>query len=377
MKIARVEAVPVRLPFTQQSPPIIAFGRPFVALEFCVVVVETDDGIVGYGETPWGPWRILRRLVDDFLAPAVVGRELGDVPALMQDLQRLVYVIGRYGLTMFALSGLDTALWDIAAKAAGVPLYRLLGGRAAPPVPGYYSVWLGYRRTTAWDWECSDRDMLAEQTRAAVEAGYAGVKLHGTADADLALVRDLLGDERLLMIDASCRWTLDQARAAAERLAQFAPHWLEEPIFPPEDHASLARLRSDGRVPIAAGENACTAFEFSAMLAAGAVDVAQPNVNRVGGVTEFRKVIELADRHGVALCPHSFFFGPGFLATLHLLAARGVPGLVERSGVPIQASLYGAALDPVDGRFRVPDGAGLGLDPDADVLRECRIRDDG
>src|SRR5688572_19130736 len=132
MKIARVEAIPVRLPFKQYGPPAVALGRPMTSIDFLVVRVETDDGLVGWGETPLGSWRIVKAILDDFLGPAALGRDAGDVPAVMRDLQQLVYVLGRYGLTMFALSGLDTALWDIAAKRAGVPLYQLLGGTRQP-----------------------------------------------------------------------------------------------------------------------------------------------------------------------------------------------------------------------------------------------------
>lgn len=374
MKIARVEALPIRLPFAQVGPPIVMFGRPFTAFELVLVVLETDDGIVGYGETPWGPWRPMKALIEDFIAPAVVGRDASNIPALMHELQRLTHVIGRYGLTMFALSGVDTALWDIAGKAAGVPLSRLFGG-APRPVPGYVSLWVNYRRSGAWDWESADRDVLAEKARAAVAAGYRHVKLHGTTEADVRAVREAVGPEIGIMIDASCRWSLVEARRAALRLKPFDLTWLEEPIFPPEDFATLARLQAETGVPLAAGENACTSFEFAAMFAAGAVTFAQPNVNRVGGITEFRKVAALAETSGVALVPHSFFFGPGFLATLQLMAAQARPSLVEKAGTPLEVTLYGAAADPIDGQFHPPEGPGLGRDPDPDVLEDCRIRE--
>lgn len=373
MKIARVEAIPVKLPFVQVGPPVMIFGRPFTGFELCLVRVETDDGLVGWGETPWGPWRPMKALIDEFIGPASLGREAGDVPAVMLEMQRLTHVIGRYGLTMFALSGLDTALWDIAGKAAGLPLHRLLGGATPQPIPAYISLWVSFKRTRSWDWESADPEVLRDKTRAAVAAGYRHIKLHGTSEPDLRAVRDAVGDQIGIMVDASCRWTLEQAREAASRMAPYGIHWLEEPIFPPEDFAALARLQREGGVPLAAGENACTEYEFRAMFAAGAVTYAQPNVNRVGGVTELRKVAALADAAGVELCPHSFFFGPGFLATLQLMAARPRPGLVEKPGVTLEASLYGDAIEPVDGRFTVPDGPGLGREPDPDVLRACRI----
>jgi L-alanine-DL-glutamate epimerase-like enolase superfamily enzyme len=121
---------------------------------------------------------------------------------------------------------------------------------------------------------------------------------------------------------------------------------------------------------MASGENLCTAIQFRDMFAANAVDYAQPSVTKVGGITEFLKVATLAESSGVTLMPHSPYFGPGFLATLHLTAARGQPGaLVERYHMDLEASLYGKLIDPVNGAFNVPQGPGLGPDPDPDVIK--------
>ena len=154
------------------------------------------------------------------------------------------------------------------------------------------------------------------------------------------------------------------------KLRQYDLHWLEEPIFPPEDFTAIARLREGTGVPMAAGENNCTSFQFRDMFAAGAVDYAQPSVTKVGGVTEFLKVAHLADAAGVTLMPHSPYFGPGFLATLHLLAAHGTPGgMIERYHMDLEASLYGELIKPEDGSFALPTGPGLGRDPDPDVVK--------
>ena len=154
------------------------------------------------------------------------------------------------------------------------------------------------------------------------------------------------------------------------RLRDYDLHWLEEPIFPPEDFAAIARLRDGTGVPMAAGENACTSFQFREMFAAEAVDYAQPSVTKVGGVTEFLKVATLADAAGVTLMPHSPYFGPGFLATLQLQAARGTAGgMIERYHMDLEASLYGGLVTPVNGGFVVPTGPGLGRDPDPDVMK--------
>jgi L-alanine-DL-glutamate epimerase-like enolase superfamily enzyme len=179
-----------------------------------------------------------------------------------------------------------------------------------------------------------------------------------------------VGEGVAIMVDTNCPWTPEQARHMTMKLRPYDLHWLEEPIFPPEDFSAIARLRAGTSVPMAAGENNCTAVQFRDMFAAQAVDYAQPSVTKVGGVTEFLKVATLADAAGVTLMPHSPYFGPGFLATLQLMAARGAPdGMIERYHMDLEASLYGELVTPVKGGFVVPTGPGLGRDPDPDVIK--------
>ncbi|MDH3716084.1 MAG: mandelate racemase/muconate lactonizing enzyme family protein, partial [Gammaproteobacteria bacterium] len=145
----------------------------------------------------------------------------------------------------------------------------------------------------------------------------------------------------------------------------------EEPLFPPEDYASLCRLQRDVGISLAAGENACTVFDFQKMIAADAVTYLQPSVTKAGGITEFRKVLALAQAHGRAVAPHTPYYGPGLLASLHLLATMGDDSLVEILCVDgLEATPYGEATAARDGVLQVPQGPGLGLDPDPDVLKD-------
>jgi L-alanine-DL-glutamate epimerase-like enolase superfamily enzyme len=265
---------------------------------------------------------------------------------------------------MFALSGLDIALWDIAGKAAGKPLHALLAAAATDAVPAYASLF-----------RYNDADVVAERTAAALAQGYAYVKLHEIAEAEVAVARRTAGDGVPIMLDTNCPWTPDEAREMAARLKAYDLFWLEEPIFPPEDFAALAALGEATGVAIAAGENACTAQEFDKMFAAGAVTYAQPSVTKVGGVGEFLKVVEAARAARVAVMPHSPYFGPGFLATLHLAAAATDGGLVERFYITPEASLYGDLVDPIGDVFRVPQESGLGPEPDPDVIKDYRVGD--
>ena len=267
----------------------------------------------------------------------------------MSELQQCLHLFGRYGITMFALSGLDIALWDLAGKAAKLPLHRLLGGAVRKELPGYASLF-----------RYSDPEVVAERTQAALNEGYRYVKLHEVREPEIAAARSVAGPDIPIMVDCNCPWIPQEARAMALRLQPYDLYWLEEPIFPPEDFRALAELRAETGIPIAAGENACTGFQFQEMFMAGAVDYAQPSVTKVGGITEFRKVAALAETQGVALMPHAPYFGPGFLASLQLMAALPRSGLAEWFYLEREACLYGAAIAPQSGVFRLPRRPGSG-----------------
>src|SRR5260221_6437683 len=246
------------------------------------------------------------------------------------------------------------ARWDLAGKPIGLPLHRLLGGAGQTSLPAYASL-LKYK----------DPEKVAARTKLAVQEGYRHVKLHETEEAEGKAARLAAGDDIAIMVDTNCPWTPEQARHMTMKLRPYDLHWLEEPIFPPEDFSAIARLRAGTGVPMAAGENNCTAMQFRDMFAAGAVDYAQPSVTKVGGVTEFLKVATLADAAGVTLMPHSPYFGPGFLATLQLAAARGQPGaMIERYHMDVEASLYCELIEAVRRAFAVAPGPGLGRGPD-------------
>ena len=360
MKIATVDSISVKVPFTFGGAPTGYGGRNWTTNNILLVRVETDTGIVGWGEAfCYACTDAVRAALHNMVAPLAIGQDARDIARLNYDLQQKLHLFGRYGITIFALSGLDIALWDIAGKAANLPLHRLLGGSGRETLPAYASL-LKYR----------DPEKVAARTKLAVQEGYRHVKLHETEEAEVKAARLAAGNDVAIMVDTNCPWTPEQARLMTLKLRPYELFWLEEPIFPPEDFSAMARLREGTGVPMAAGENNCTSFQFRDMFAAGAVDYAQPSVTKVGGVTEFLKVATLADAAGVTLMPHSPYFGPGFLATLHLLAARGGPGgMIERYHMDLEASLFGELVMPVNGRFAVPTGPGLGRDPDPDVLK--------
>ncbi len=360
MKIARIDSHSVKVPFTFGGNPTGYGGRNWTTNNILLVRVETDTGLVGWGEAfCYGCTDAVRAALEHMIAPIAIGRDAGDIGRLSRDLQQMLHLFGRYGITTFALSGLDIALWDIAGKAANLPLHRLLGGAGRESLPAYASL-LKYR----------DPERVAARVSQAIGQGYRHIKLHETEEAEVKAARLAAGDDVAIMVDTNCPWTPEQARHMTLKLRPYNLHWLEEPIFPPEDFTAIAKLRAGTGVAMAAGENNCTSFQFREMFAAGAVDYAQPSVTKVGGVTEFQKVAVLADAAGVTLMPHSPYFGPGFLATLHLMAARAEPdGMIERYHMDLEASLYGELVNPVNGRFVVPTGPGLGRDPDPYVIK--------
>ena len=364
MKIARIDSHSIKVPFTFGGNPTGYGGRNWTTNNILLVRVETDTGLVGWGEAfCYGCTDAVRAALDHMIAPIAIGREAGDIGRLSRDLQQMLHLFGRYGITTFALSGLDIALWDIAGKAANLPLHRLLGGAGRDSLPAYASL-LKYR----------DPERVAARVKQALSQGYGHIKLHETEVAEVKAAREAAGDGVAIMVDTNCPWTPEEARHMTLKLRPYDLHWLEEPIFPPEDFAAIAKLRAGTGVAMAAGENNCTSFQFREMFAAGAVDYAQPSVTKVGGVTEFQKVAVLADAAGVTLMPHSPYFGPGFLATLQLMAARGEPGgMIERYHMDLEASLYGELVTPVKGRFVVPTGPGLGCDPDPEVLKTYAV----
>ncbi len=366
MKIARVEVMPLAIPFSHGGAPAGFGGRTWQTLDIVLVRVETESGLVGHGEAfGYGCGRAVTAAIEEMIAPIVVGRDAGDIAGVMHGLQQDLHLFGRYGITMFAISGLDIALWDIAGKAAGLPLHRLLGGAARDRIPAYASLF-----------KDRDAEVVAERTRDALADGYGFIKLHEIDEPEVRAAREAAGEGVPLMVDTNCPWTPAEAREMAFRMKPYDLTWLEEPIFPPENFAALAALRAETGVPLAAGENACTVWEFQKMFDAGAVTFGQPSVTKVGGITEFRKIAVLAEIQNVTLMPHSPYFGPGFLATLHLASALPAESLLERFYVRLEASLYGDFVNPTDGFFRLPEGPGLGLEPDPEVIKAYRVQAD-
>ena len=358
MKITRVEAIPLAIPFTYGADAFKLGTRSWKSLDFCLVRVETDTGLIGWGEAFAYTCRdAVAAAVRDMVAPLALGHDAGDIGGLHARIQKQLHIFGRFGITAFALSGLDIALWDLAGKAADLPLHRLIGGARRQHIPCYASL-LRY----------ADPDLVARYCERALGEGFGSIKLHEIDEAAVAGARRAVPREIPLTVDVNCEWRPREALAAAERFRPHGLFWLEEPVFPPEDYRAIRAVGEASGIPIAAGENWCFATQFVQAFEARAVQFAQPSVTKLGGVTEFLKVMALAEAHNVRLAPHSPYFGPGALATLHLLAAYGEPSWFEYFYLWPEAPLFRDLLDPRGGALAVPDRPGLGADPDAQVI---------
>jgi L-rhamnonate dehydratase len=280
-----------------------------------IVEVFTDSGLIGLGNAALAP-EITKQVIDLYLKPLLVGQDPWDIERLWQHMYRKTMAFGRKGIGMVAISAVDIAMWDLLGKAARQPVYRLLGGRTKNHIPVYasrlYSVDLGE---------------LAVEAKRYKDEGYQAMKLRfgwGPADGARGIernielvqtVREAVGDGVDVMADAYMGWTLDYAKRMLPRLEPFHLRWLEEPVIPDDIHG-YAELKSYGRIPIAGGEHEFTLYGFRQLLEAHALDYIQFDTNRVGGITQARKIAALAEAHSVPVIPHA-----GQMHNYHLVMA--------------------------------------------------------
>lgn len=363
MKITAVEAHHIAVPFDFGNPPGNKAAAPWTTMESLFVKVTTDDGIVGWGEGfGLAACGITKVAVEKAIAPMAVGRDPIDIPALIDDIAYRQRNCARNGPVGFALSGLDIALWDIAGKRAGKPLYQLLGAtQTRERMPAYASL-LRY----------GVAEVVRRNGEKAAERGYKSVKLHEAGIAEITAGRDAVGPDMHLTVDASCHWTLDGAIEAAKALRKLNLAWLEEPLWPPEDYAGMARLKAESGIPIAAGENAGTLADIAQLLNTAHVDYVQPSITKIGGVSSMIKIAEMAAAAGIKIAPHSPYFGPGLIATIHFAASLPSLPTVERFYVDLEASPLGEFVEAPGGFMKVPNKPGLGIDVDEAVLRKYR-----
>jgi L-alanine-DL-glutamate epimerase-like enolase superfamily enzyme len=366
MKITKLEPIILHAPVTRggiadSTHTLSHWGAPGVG-------IHTDIGLVGYGFSGTHAHLPTDRLIVDCIlnsyGPLLIGKDPREVLALWEVLhkQSEIYWVGRAGITHLALGAIDIALWDLKAKDAGQPLWKLLGGSAQKKVEAYNTDggWLNWPLETV----VSDCKRLVE------EEGYRAVKLKvGGANPREDLrrveaVRKALGPEIRIMTDANGRWTLPQAIQMAGRLAEFDIAWIEEPIYF-DDVQGHKRLAETIQTPIALGEQLYTASHFRDFIHAGAVHYVQPDVVRLAGITEFWQVADMARCYSLPVVPH---VGDMCQVHAHLCFAHPACSLLEY--IPWLHDWMQEPAKITGGYYIAPEAPGAGMTPNRRALAE-------
>jgi L-rhamnonate dehydratase len=340
-----------------------------------IVEVMTDAGFVGIGNAALSP-RITKQVIDLYLKPLLIGKDPFDYEFLWQHMYRQTMAFGRKGIAMVAISAIDIAIWDVMGKAAKQPVFKLLGGRTKQKIPVYAS------RLYSQPFD----ELAAEATKYKNE-GYKAMKLRfgwgpldGAAGMQrnvelLKTLREVVGYEIDVMADAYMGWTLDYAKRMVPLIEPFQLRWLEEAVIPDDIHG-YAALKAMGRVPIAGGEHEYTSYGFRDMLEAKAVDYIQFDTNRVGGITQARKVQALAEAFSIPVVPHAgqMHNFHVVMASLNSPMAEFFPVVDVEIGNELFWYIFEGEPTPVDGYIDLKDDVpGLGLTIKEDKLSQFAV----
>lgn len=370
MKIRHIEVICLSMPFESDRNTLVveetawnAASPALKQMETLLVRIHSNNGLQGWGEG-FGHLcnSVTTQALQDLVIPLFIGKTVPEsreaLTALMAEAEKALHAFGRSGPVRYALSALDIALWDLLGQQLQQPLWQLLGGRREI---GLYASLVSYNNHPA---------EVARQVKRVWQAGFHTLKLHETEYAAIAAARAALPAEATLMVDVNCPWSVDEASKHARQLAELQLGWLEEPVWPPDDYAGLARVRREG-TPLAAGENAAGENGFDALFEQAAVDVVQPSVAKVGGITAALRVIEQARSYRVKVVPHCFYYGAGLLATAHIVATLPPDILLEVPYIRFSSLLY-PQLD-FSPRLVLPTTPGLGFNPDRVILKQHTV----
>jgi L-alanine-DL-glutamate epimerase-like enolase superfamily enzyme len=358
-RIERVEISQVDLaPKVRRTDAI----QSFVTQETPMVTLYCADGAsgTGYSYTIGTGGSSVVALLRDHLCPRLIGRDANEIEAIWKDLFFHTHATAVGAITALALAAIDTALWDLKCKRAGLPLHKVAGG-AQRRVPVY---------TTEGGWLHLEPAVLVEQTLAAREAGFRGAKIkvgrpHVSEDvARLAAVRDAVGPGFEIMVDANQAFTVAEAIRRARHYEPLDLAWFEEPL-PAEDIAGHVRLAQSTSLPIAVGESLYHPSHFREVLQAGGCSIVQADVARIGGITPWLKVAHLAETFNMPICPH-------FLMEIHVGLCAAVPNAAWVEYIPQLDDVTTSRLKIEDGYAWPSDAPGLGIEWDERALADRR-----
>jgi len=382
MKITNVHATWVHVPIPLERQHTSDFGK-IASFDSVIVKVDTDAGLVGWGEAKAGVGSAssaygLAAIVNRDLAPLLVGRDPRDVGPLWEvlystpregyalDRGHVLPQLGRRGLSISAIAGVDLALWDILGKSLGAPVWRLLGGRRAARMPAYAS--------GGW----ADETRIGEQLLGYVaQGGFRAVKMRvGVMDGEphrsaarVRAARRALGPDVKLMADAHGTWTVAEAKAFCRMVEDCDLYWLEEPVTA-DDKVGLAEVRRASAVPISTGESEFTRHDFREIAELRAADVLQPDLAIAGGITEGVRIAAIASAYNLRLAPHLWSGAPAFAAGLALAASQSAGFILEYAlgANPLLHELVHEKFPVIDGEIEIPDRPGLGITVNEDFI---------
>jgi len=374
MKIKDIEAIVVRSP----EPSIAS------APSSLIVKIETDEGITGIGEGCTHSESdeasfAAKAIIERGFAPRLKGEDPLNIQKIWYKLYQYSEWYGRRGIAIYALSAIDIALWDIAGKYLHQPVHKLLGGKFRDKIRVYASL----------IFNMDDPESSGKEGRKYVEQGFTAVKYGWgqtwekafglDADRDeeaVRIIREILGPKIDLMVDVGrmVNWSLPYAIKMAERFKKYNIYWLEEPL-PQDDIEGYIMLTQKSDVWIAAGEGEYTRWGFKDWIIRRAVDVLQPDVSKAGGLSEVKRICDLAYMWSMMVVPHGFSTAINIAANLHLVASMPNASLLEfrRTESPLIYKLVKRPFEAVNGYLAIPDGEGLGIELNEDVIEEYRI----
>jgi len=371
MKITDVQGIILRLPVRQP----VADGTQ----DDLLIRIETDEGITGYGEVDTSP-EAGKAVVDAAMSHGtcyglreiLVGKDPFDIEQIWELMYRKTNYYGRLGVVMHAMSGVDMALWDIMGKAVGKPVHKLLGGSYCTDVRAYASLLMPDNVQAAGE---AVRRYVAEGFTA-VKLGYGPLGNDVRRDVELAAAaKEAAGPDVEVMIDIGHGYSLKEAMQAAREFEDMGIFWMEEPL-PPEDIDGYRQLCASTPLRIAAGEQDTGRWTFRRLIWEACLDVIQPDISRVGGLTEAKRVAYMAHEANRLCVPHAFRTGVLVAACLHLIAAIPNSAFLEFSVTEsaLRQELLTLPFKVVKGRVAVPDQPGLGIDINPETVKAYSVR---
>ncbi|UCF14277.1 MAG: mandelate racemase/muconate lactonizing enzyme family protein [Phycisphaerales bacterium] len=344
------------------------------ARTICLVKITCEDGTFGWGEG-YGPANVVKAGIE-FFRPLLIGHDPLETESLWQTMYLRSLDYARRGILLSALSAIDVALWDLRGKILGQPVSVLLGGRRRDSVRTYAT---GMYFTEGK----SLSQRLAAEALGYKEQGFDAMKMKVGLNIEedienVRAVRQAIGPDIDLMIDANHAYSLIEAKKLARGVEPFQITWFEEPVSP-ECYASYRQLRKATSIPIAGGECEYLRWGFLHLFEQQCVDIAQPDICAAGGLTEVKRIADMAYTFGVDLVPHTWGTGIAVSAALHLIANIDMPGSrlndaealmeLDRTENPLRDELVQPVFSPENGRLQVPSEPGLGVSVDEDALR--------